>query len=94
MFGILGWLILGLLAGVIAKAVMPGRDPGGVLMTIVIGIVGAVIGGFLGQSLLGYGRAGDVNSPGAGMSLVLAVLGSVILLALYRVFTRRRVVHV
>ena len=64
----LGWIVFGLLAGLIAKAIMPGRDPGGVIVTIVLGIVGTIIGGFIGRAVLGYGRAadtaGDVSQPG------------------------------
>ena len=56
MFAIIGWIVFGLIAGIIAKAIMPGRDPGGAIVTILLGIAGAIIGGFLGRSLLGYGR--------------------------------------
>jgi uncharacterized membrane protein YeaQ/YmgE (transglycosylase-associated protein family) len=64
MLTILGWIIFGLIAGVIAKAIMPGRDPGGAIVTILLGIAGAVIGGFIGRALLGYGRDGaGVSEP-------------------------------
>jgi len=53
MLAILGWIIFGLIAGIIAKAIMPGKDPGGAIVTILLGIVGSVIGGFIGRSLLG-----------------------------------------
>ncbi len=93
MLAILGWIILGLIAGLIAKAIMPGRDPGGTMVTILIGIVGAVIGGFLGRALLGYDGAvagdGGLNEPGFLMSLVLAVVGALILLAIYRMVKGR-----
>ena len=89
MLTILGWIIFGLIAGVIAKAVMPGRDPGGVIVTILLGIAGAVIGGFIGRALFGYGASGSVNEPGTIMSLVLAVVGAVILLAVYRLIRGR-----
>jgi uncharacterized membrane protein YeaQ/YmgE (transglycosylase-associated protein family) len=93
MFGILAWIIFGLIAGVIAKALMPGKDPGGCIITTLLGIVGAVIGGFIGRNLLGYGRAtdsmGDISKPGFLMSLVLAVIGAIIVLAVYRLFSRR-----
>ena len=62
MIAIIGWIIFGLIAGLIAKAIMPGRDPGGAIITILIGIAGSVIGGFLGQALFGYGR--NVNDSG------------------------------
>lgn len=89
MITILGWIIFGLIAGVIAKAVMPGRDPGGVIVTILLGIAGSVIGGFVGRALFGYGRADSVSEPGTIMSLVLAVVGAVILLAVYRLIRGR-----
>ncbi len=92
MLAILGWIIFGLIAGVIAKAIMPGKDPGGAVITIVLGIAGLLIGGFIGRALLGYGRAGDATEPGMIMSMVLAVLGAVILLAGYRLI-RGRSVH-
>jgi uncharacterized membrane protein YeaQ/YmgE (transglycosylase-associated protein family) len=91
MLEVLGWIVVGLLAGAIGKAVMPGKDPGGVLVTMLIGIVGAIIGGFIGRALLGYGRidgAGDVAEPGFLMSLVLAVVGSVVVLFVYRLIKR------
>ena len=70
LFGLIGWIILGLIAGLIAKAIMPGKDPGGFIITALIGIVGSVIGGFLGRTLLGYGRdsTGDISEPGFLMS--------------------------
>jgi uncharacterized membrane protein YeaQ/YmgE (transglycosylase-associated protein family) len=85
--GWIAYIILGLLAGLIAKAIMPGRDPGGAIITILLGIAGSVIGGFIGSALLGYGRvdsAGDMAEPGFIMSLVLAVVGALVLLAGYR----------
>ena len=94
MFGILAWIVFGLIAGLIAKALMPGKDPGGCIVTTVLGIVGAVIGGFIGRSLLGYGRAtdtmGDVSKPGFLMSLLLAVIGAIIVLAIYRMISGRK----
>ena len=94
MFGILAWIIFGLIAGLIAKALMPGKDPGGCIVTTLLGIVGAVIGGFIGRSLLGYGRAtdtmGDISKPGFLMSLLLAVIGAIIVLAVYRMISGRR----
>lgn len=92
--GIIAYIILGLLAGLIAKAIMPGKDPGGAIITILLGIVGSVIGGFLGRALLGYGRAGEsggVTEPGFLMSLVLAVVGALIVLAVYRLIRGRSV---
>jgi len=95
MFAIIGWIVFGAIAGLIAKALMPGKDPGGCIITILLGIAGAVIGGYIGRALLGYGAAthGDVRDltqPGFLMSLVLAVVGAVILLAIYRLIKGRR----
>jgi uncharacterized membrane protein YeaQ/YmgE (transglycosylase-associated protein family) len=80
MFAIIGWIIFGLIAGIIAKAIMPGRDPGGAIVTILLGIAGSIIGGFIGRSL--FYRAD--SDPGTIMSMVFAVIGAIILLAGYR----------
>ena len=82
MFGLLGWILFGLIVGVLAKLVMPGRDPGGVIVTILLGIVGAVLGGFIGRSLGLYGT----DEP-AG--LVVSTIGAIIVLAIYRAVARR-----
>jgi uncharacterized membrane protein YeaQ/YmgE (transglycosylase-associated protein family) len=92
MLAILGWIIFGLIAGLIAKAIMPGKDPGGVIITILLGIAGAVIGGFIGRALFGYGGANsdrEISQPGFLMSLVLSVVGAVVLLAVYRLIRGR-----
>jgi uncharacterized membrane protein YeaQ/YmgE (transglycosylase-associated protein family) len=93
MIAILGWIIFGIIAGLIAKAIMPGRDPGGLIVTMILGIVGSLIGGFIGQALFGYGRtvndSGDLSQPGFLMSLVLAVIGAIALLAVYRLVKGR-----
>jgi uncharacterized membrane protein YeaQ/YmgE (transglycosylase-associated protein family) len=92
MFALIGWIILGLIAGLIAKAIMPGKDPGGFIITALLGMVGSVVGGFIGKMLFGYGSAtsgGDYSEPGFLMSLVLAVVGAVVLLAAYRLVTGR-----
>lgn len=80
--GIIAWILFGLVVGIVAKFLMPGRDPGGFIITAVLGIVGAVLGGFIGQSL-GFYREGEP----AGF--LMAVAGSVILLLLYRMFAGR-----
>lgn len=80
--GIIAWVLFGLVVGVVAKFLMPGRDPGGFVITAVLGIVGALLGGFIGQSL-GFYREGEP----AGF--IMAVLGSIILLFLYRMFAGR-----
>jgi uncharacterized membrane protein YeaQ/YmgE (transglycosylase-associated protein family) len=80
--GIIGWIIFGLIVGVVAKVLTPGRDPGGFIVTIILGILGAVLGGYLGRAL-GWYQAGDP------VGFVVAVLGSILLLVLYRLVTRR-----
>jgi uncharacterized membrane protein YeaQ/YmgE (transglycosylase-associated protein family) len=80
MFAIIGWIVFGLIAGIIAKAIMPGRDPGGAIVTILLGIVGSVVGGYIGRALFYHGD----NDPGLIMSMVFAVIGAIILLAGYR----------
>lgn len=77
--GILSWILLGLIVGVLAKLIMPGRDPGGILVTIGLGIAGAFVGGFL-ASLLGIGTAGGFSLG----SIAVATLGALLLLFLYR----------
>jgi uncharacterized membrane protein YeaQ/YmgE (transglycosylase-associated protein family) len=84
--GIIAWIVLGLIAGVLAKWVVPGPDPWGIIVTIVIGIVGALLGGFIGQ-LLGFGGVSGINLA----SIILAVIGSVILLFIYREVSSRAV---
>jgi len=81
--GILSWIVMGLIVGLLAKFIMPGRDPGGLIITILLGIGGAFVGGFIG-SALGLGTITGLN----GGSILLALGGAVILLILYRVFKR------
>ena len=78
---LLFWIIVGLIAGALAKLIMPGDDPGGIIVTIIIGIVGAVIGGWL-LSLLGIGAG--AGSGGLIFSIIAGIIGAVILLAIYR----------
>jgi uncharacterized membrane protein YeaQ/YmgE (transglycosylase-associated protein family) len=82
--GILSWILFGLVVGVIAKLLMPGRDPGGFIVTILLGIAGALVGGFLGRAM-GLYREGEA----AGW--IMSILGAIVLLALYRLVARRRV---
>jgi uncharacterized membrane protein YeaQ/YmgE (transglycosylase-associated protein family) len=92
MLDVLAWIVFGFIAGIIAKAILPGKDPGGAIITIVIGIVGSLIGGFIGRTLLGYGQindTGDLSRPGFLTSLVLAVIGSIVLLLVYRLIKGR-----
>ena len=77
--GILAWLVLGLIVGIVAKAIMPGPDPGGIIVTILIGIAGAFVGGFIATSL-GIGSFTGFNLG----SMAIAVLGAMILLFVYR----------
>ena len=82
--GILMWILFGLVVGVIAKLLMPGRDPGGFIITILLGIAGALVGGFVGRAL---GLYAENESAG----FFMALLGAIVLLVLYRVTMRRRV---
>jgi uncharacterized membrane protein YeaQ/YmgE (transglycosylase-associated protein family) len=84
--GILAWIVLGLIAGAIAKLLMPGRDPGGWIVTMLLGIAGAFVGGFIGRAIWGSTGVNGVNMGSIG----LAVLGAVVLLALYRMFAGGR----
>ncbi len=81
--GILSWIIFGLIAGALAKLIMPGNDPGGFIITILLGIAGAIVGGFIGTAL-GFG---DVTGFNFG-SFFIAILGAIILLLLYRFLKR------
>lgn len=83
--GILAWIVIGLIAGGIAKAIHPGKDPGGFIVTMLIGIAGAVVGGFL-FSFIGVGSDTDFSFG----SLLIAIVGAVLLLWLYRKFTSNR----
>lgn len=86
MVGIITWIIFGLIAGVIAKLLLPGRDPGGCIITILLGIVGAFVGGFIFQWLIGRP---DVTRFDFG-SLVVAIIGAIVVLLIYRLITGRR----
>ncbi|HEX2365441.1 MAG TPA: GlsB/YeaQ/YmgE family stress response membrane protein [Vicinamibacterales bacterium] len=83
--GVIAWILFGLVVGVIAKLLMPGRDPGGFIVTILLGVAGALIGGFVG-------RAMGLYAAGEGAGWLMSILGAVILLFLYRKFaTSKRV---
>ena len=82
MFGLIGWIFFGLIVGALAKLVMPGRDAGGFIVTMLLGIVGAVVGGFAGRALGLYG-------PQEGAGLLMSIIGAVIVLGLYRMLVRR-----
>ena len=82
--GILAWILFGLVVGIIAKLLMPGRDPGGFIVTILLGIAGALVGGFIGRAMGFYG-------PSQGAGWLMSILGAIILLVLYRLLVGRRV---
>jgi uncharacterized membrane protein YeaQ/YmgE (transglycosylase-associated protein family) len=84
--GIIGFIILGLIAGAIAKAILPGDDPGGIIVTMLIGVAGAIIGGII-ASALNIGDLGDFFDIGTWL---IAIAGSLLLLVIYRMVTGRR----
>ncbi|MDD7920263.1 GlsB/YeaQ/YmgE family stress response membrane protein [Actinomycetospora callitridis] len=84
--GILGWIVLGLVVGALAKLIMPGDDPGGVIVTGLLGVVGALLGGFVGRALFGAGLGEFFDLR----TWVLALVGALIVLGVYRLVTRRR----
>ena len=84
MFGVLGWIVFGLVVGIVAKLLMPGRDPGGIVVTMLLGIVGAVLGGYLGRAMGLYG-------PNEAAGFLMSLLGAVVLLVVHRLFARRTV---
>jgi uncharacterized membrane protein YeaQ/YmgE (transglycosylase-associated protein family) len=82
-YGFLGWIVVGLIAGALAKWVMPGKDPGGIIVTILIGIAGGLVGGYIG-SMLGIGGGSNV------VNILIATAGAVLLLWLYRMVKARQ----
>lgn len=82
---ILSWILVGLVAGILAKVIMPGRDPGGCIVTMLIGIAGALVGGFL----VGLVGGGDLITGFNIPTIVVATLGAIVLLLLYRLLFRR-----
>ena len=83
-YGIIGWIVIGLLAGGVAKLLMPGRDPGGCIITILLGIAGALLAGFLGRAVGWYGPGDE------GAGFIAAIIGAFVLLFIYRLIARRR----
>ncbi len=81
--GVLAWILFGLIAGVLAKWIMPGKDPGGIIVTILIGIGGAFVGGWLG-SMVGMGSMGDFSLG----SFITAIIGALVLLGAYRMIRK------
>ena len=82
-YGFFGWIIIGALAGIVAKAIMPGRDPGGCIVTILLGIGGALLAGYIGNAVGWYSR-------GQAGGFIAATLGAIIILFIYRLIVRRR----
>lgn len=79
------WMcVIGLVAGALAKLIMPGRDPGGIIATILLGIAGSLVAGYLGRAL-------GLYQPGQGAGLIMSVIGALVLLAVYRLFKRSTV---
>ena len=83
---IIAWIVLGLIVGIIAKAIMPGRDGGGVVLTMLLGIVGGFVGGFIGKALFGVDLGGFFDLR----TWLLAIAGAVLVLALFRLVTGRK----
>jgi len=82
MMGLLGWAIFGLIVGALAKLVMPGKDPGGILVTMLLGIVGAVVAGYIGQAM-------GLYTEGQPAGFLMSLLGAIVLLFVYRLATKR-----
>jgi uncharacterized membrane protein YeaQ/YmgE (transglycosylase-associated protein family) len=85
MMGLLGWAIFGLIVGALAKLVMPGKDPGGIIVTMLLGVVGAVVAGYIGQAAGFYG-------PDEPAGFFMSLIGAIVLLLVYRLATRRTTV--
>ncbi len=89
MISLIIWLILGFLAGYLAKLIMPGPDSGGVILTILLGIVGAVVGGYIG-TFFGYPMVSSFNNIGGSIpSFIFSIIGALVVLAIYRLATGR-----
>jgi len=81
--GIIGWIVIGLIAGAIAKFLIPGRDPGGCILTILLGVAGALLAGFIGQQIGWY-------KEGEGAGFIAAIVGAILILFIYRMIATRR----
>ena len=82
--GILGWIVLGLVAGAIAKAILPGRQAGGWIATLILGVVGALLGGFIGSAIFGIG----LENFWSLQTWIVAIIGSIVVLLIYGLVTR------
>jgi uncharacterized membrane protein YeaQ/YmgE (transglycosylase-associated protein family) len=82
---VLSWILFGLIAGGLAKFIMPGKDPGGCLVTIALGILGAILGGFISTQLFGFGTVTGFNLR----SFAIAIVGTLLLLGIYRLILSR-----
>ena len=90
MVSLIIWLVLGFLAGYLAKLIMPGRDRGGVLLTTMLGILGAVVGGFIGKYFLAYPMISSFDNIGSNLpSFISSIIGAIVVLAVYRLSTGR-----
>ena len=93
MISLIIWVVLGFLAGYLAKLIMPGADGGGFILTTILGIVGAVVGGYVG-SLVGYPMVSSFNNIGSSIpSFIFSVIGAIVVLAVYRLATGRSVTN-
>lgn len=91
MISLLIWLVLGFLAGYIAKAILPGADGGGVILTTILGIVGAVVGGYIG-TFVGFPMVSNFNNIGSSIpSFISSILGAIVVLAIFRLVKGRRI---
>ena len=84
--GILSWFVVGLIAGVLAKLIVPGKDPGGIIVTIAIGVVGAIVAGFVTSQILGHDYVSGINFT----TIIVATLGALLLLIVYRLVKQQR----
>lgn len=82
-YGFFGWIVIGAVAGMLAKLIMPGRDPGGCIITILLGIAGALLAGYIGNAI-GWYRNGEAGG------FIAATLGAILILFIYRLIARRR----
>ena len=90
LYSLISWVVFGLIAGVIAKLLMPGRDPGGCIVTILLGIAGAVVAGYVAELLNLAGKTGEFGDRGFLVRMAFAIVGAILLLAIYRLIAKKR----